>query len=162
MDGDFTVTGSPGQVDEFKFYYNNGNDVWEQVSSTNADDNGNRFFALANSAVPRVFFSDKAPGIIQVTNLVTFGVNLGYQILSGAFLPGGVVEARGSFQLAAWTSGFALTNDPTSTASNLYTGTYEVVNLPGAHMEYSRHQRRHVGNSAQHWRRQSQLQSLHH
>lgn len=67
---------------------------------------------------------------------VTFRVNMGYQIRSGNFTPGGTVEARGSFQSpSAWAAGFRL--QPSAGNPDIYEGTYDVTNAaPGATLLY--------------------------
>jgi hypothetical protein len=68
---------------------------------------------------------------------VTFQVDLLPQILNGAFILGAdAVEARGSFQIPTWSSGFTLTNDPAG-ASNIFSGTYPITTVPpGGSFQY--------------------------
>lgn len=120
--GTYDVAGNAGDTFYFKFVIlKNGTDAtWESISD--------RPFTLTGSpqVLPEMYFNDvqAAP-----TVNVTFSVDMTVQIANGAFTPGGVVEARGSFQTPnPWSGGFTLTNDPAAQNPNIYSGTYSVSN----------------------------------
>ena len=99
--GTYTVTGSPGQTMDYKFYIDTGNKYESPAAGTgDPSDNNNRFFNLSDSApqtLPLVFFSD-APYAPVATNDVTFQVDMTAQVLNGSFDPStGTVEVRGNF-----------------------------------------------------------------
>lgn len=125
--GTYTVSNAPpSSTVKYKFVLNGG--TWESI-----DD---RTFIMPDSDtnLPLVRFSNELPTGIPVT----FSVDMSAQVLADNFDPTlNYVEARGSFQSpSAWTSGFTLTNDPASTSSNIYSGTYEVAQAPGSRFEY--------------------------
>ena len=96
----------------------------------------------ASITTPQVFFSDNPP--TEITNLVTFQVDLAQQINTGAFDPlSSTAQARGIFN--GWGStAIAQTNDPSIlrtnqnglVTSNVYVGTYEIVGSPGQTVDY--------------------------
>ncbi len=126
------TTNPNGGVETYKFY-NSHNGQWDDgaVNSTGK----NRAARLpatpgASLVLPTVYFGDAGP---QVTNTVTFQVNMAQQINAGLFNTNSqTVYARGTFN--SWGLSFPLTNDPsiltTNNAglvtSNVYVGTYEV------------------------------------
>jgi hypothetical protein len=132
----FDITSpAPGSVVEYKFHIWGTRDVWESLYYY---PDGNRRFTLASSAqsVPSAFFSDtwaaSGPGIA-----VTFQIDMSAQVGAGYFNPGGgdLIQAMGAFN-NSW-NGFALTNDPNASNTNLYTGTYtETARPPGTRIEY--------------------------
>jgi hypothetical protein len=115
-----------GAILNYKFYYNPG-DTWEGVD--------NRTWGLPTASggtlvLPTYYFNNATPtGQSQVTNAITFQVDMTQQIVLGNFIPGtSHVFARGSFNNwgndASPTSPFPLTNNPAGPNTNLYTGTY--------------------------------------
>jgi len=135
----YTVTGSPGETMDFKFYIDTGN-TYESLSSGAVDpsDNNNRFFNLSEGptqAFPLVFFND-APYAPVATNNVTFQVDMTAQVLAGSFDPAtGIVQVRGDF--TSWaTTPIICTNDPTAANTNLYTAVGRVVNGLGTTENY--------------------------
>ena len=69
-----------------------------------------------------------ATSLAQANTLVTFQVDMTQQITLGAFTPGtSVAYARGSFN--GWGTS-ALTNNPSGSNPNLYTGTFDDTSDP--------------------------------
>ncbi|HWX20374.1 MAG TPA: hypothetical protein VN578_10790 [Candidatus Binatia bacterium] len=121
--GTFTVSGSPGQTLDYKYYIDTGAN-WEAPAPNTGDpnDSNNRFFTLSSNltqTLPIVFFSDQ-PYAPVATNQVTFQVDMGAQIASGNFDPcSGHVELRGNFN--SWGAPQILcTNDWSSTNPAVY------------------------------------------
>lgn len=92
--------------------------------------------------LPTPFFNDDDGGA-NITNDVTFQVDVSQQIALGNFTPGTTsVEVRGKFN--GWGGGNTLTNDPSIlrtnqfglVTSNVYVGTVSVVGPTNAAMDY--------------------------
>ena len=79
----------------------------------------------ASITTPQVFFRDNPP--TDITNLVTFQVDLAQQINTGAFVPGtSSAYARGL--LNAWNAAMAQTNDPSySQDQSVWSGHFQRV-----------------------------------
>ncbi|MGD0261853.1 MAG: hypothetical protein ABSD29_18955 [Verrucomicrobiota bacterium] len=120
-----------GSAMQYKYYIDTGAN-WENPANNVG---GNRTWGLPKASggslvLPTYYFSDTAPtGQPQVTNSITFQVDLTQQIVLGNFIPGtSHVYARGSFN--DWgndntaTSPFPLTNNPAAANTNLYTGVF--------------------------------------
>ena len=130
--GTYPVAAPVGSLRQYKFYYNPG-DRWEQLTG-----GGNRQFTIAggNQTLLPVYFEDKQPGN-AVTNQVTFQVDLSAPILQGSFTPGvDTVEVRGAFN--SWVGGaqYQLTNNPSGSNTNLYSGVFTLSDAPGAAEPY--------------------------
>lgn len=139
--GTYPATDAPGTSEAYKFCVDNATGPlgYESPASTGG---GNRTFTLGtsgnvtvvagvtNETLAAVFFSDAS--IPNITNNVTFQVDMSVQVKDGNFNPPpngtDFVEGRGSFN--GWNGGFALTNNPNAANSNLYTGTAAVVAPP--------------------------------
>src|SRR4051812_47446603 len=127
--GTYAVVAPVGSVQEYKFF--NSSDTYELPGQPN------RRFTIAggNQILPAVYFSDQAPGRPNVTNNVTFQVDMSAQVAVGNFTPGAdSVEARGSFN--NWSSGVALTNNPGGQNTNLYSGVLQIIDQAGATNQY--------------------------
>jgi len=121
-----------GGVETYKFY-NSRNGQWDDgdLNGSNKNRAGRLPSASGGSLVlPVVFFGDAGP---QVTNSVTFQVDMAQQINIGAFDPSAnTVYARGTFN--GWGLSFPLANDSSILrtnaggliTSNVYVGTYAV------------------------------------
>jgi hypothetical protein len=108
--GTFTVYGSPGGADDFKFVMEPG-DVWETPSPLNQNCRGNRFFADTNQTLPVFDFND-AP-----STLVTFRVDMSAVVSADPNFNPASVTVNGDF--INW-GGIGLTNDPTALNPNIY------------------------------------------
>jgi hypothetical protein len=132
----FDITSpAPGSVVEYKFHTWGTHDTWESLSWY---PNTNRRFTLASSAqtLPSAYFADAwaggGPG-----GEVTFQIDMSAQVGAGNFNPaaGDLIQAMGAFN-NSW-NGFALTNDPNASNTNLYSGAYvETARPPGTRIEY--------------------------
>lgn len=137
--GTYTITASPGQTMDYKFYIDTGNKYEDPAPGTgDPSDHNNRFFNLAHAAtqvLPIVFFSD-APYAPTATNDVTFQVDMTAQVLNGSFDPSsGTVEVRGSFN--GWgTPQILLTNNPAASNTNIYSHAVRIVDSAGATEQY--------------------------
>ena len=133
----FDITNpAPGSVVEYKFHIWGTRDVWESLFDY---PDGNRQFTLGSIAqtVPAAWFNDAwagGPGIA-----VTLQVDMSAQVRAGTFVPGpDTVEVQGAFN--EYWSPFSLTNDPSASNTNLYSGVYvETVRPPGTRIEYKFH-----------------------
>jgi hypothetical protein len=138
----YTVSGSPGETMDFKFYIDTGN-IYESPAPGAVDpsDNNNRFFNLSagpTQAFPLVFFSD-LPYAPVATIAMTFQVDMTAQVFAGNFDPTtGTVEVRGDFNSWGPPNGpqILCTNDLTAPNTNLYTAVVTVVNGVGATENY--------------------------
>ena len=123
------LTGSPGEIDEFKYRITGG--LYESVSALNgiAENNENRFhFVLSNpQTLPIVFFSDQ-PYAPIATNTFTFSVDMSVPTWNGSFSNQGV-GLQGNFN--NWTSQ-AMTNNPSASNTNIYYCTTPITNGYGA------------------------------
>jgi len=130
----YSVTGSPGQTTDFKFYFDPGAN-WESPGPGVGDpnDNNNRFFNLSATAQtnPIIYFND-APYSPVATNAVTFQVDMTAHVLNGTFDPStGTVEVRGNFN--SWgTPVIACTNDPAAQNTNIYSAVVPITDGVGA------------------------------
>ncbi|HWI55803.1 MAG TPA: hypothetical protein VNZ22_01150 [Bacillota bacterium] len=137
--GTYTITASPGQTMDYKFYIDTGN-RYEDLPAGSGDpsDHNNRFLNIANTptqALPLVFFNN-APYAPTATNFVTFQVDMSAQVLNGSFDPAfSTVEVRGGFN--GWgTPQIVCTNDPTALNTNLYKAVVRIVDSVGAAEQY--------------------------
>jgi len=107
--GTFSVTGSPGGADEFKYYLQPAGQ-WDTPSPVNQDDNGNRYFADTPKTLPAVNFSDGPSAI-------TFNVDISMvAALDPNFNPYSLT-LNGDFN--NW-GGLTMTNNPTAPNPSLY------------------------------------------
>jgi hypothetical protein len=137
--GVYTISGSPGQTMDYKFYIDTGN-KYEDLAAGAGDpsDNNNRFFNLLDApaqTLPLVFFSD-APYSTAITNEVTFQVDMTVQIENGSFDPMlNTVELRGNFN--SWgTPQILCTNDPAALDTNIYRAVLSIVDSADATEQY--------------------------
>jgi hypothetical protein len=118
----------PGTQEAYKFVIVSGGDHWEFID--------NRPLTLQNGGqtLPAVFFNNQ-PGTLIPVN---FQVDMSVQVANGKFNPGvDSVEAQGTFQsLGTWSGGFQLTNNPSASNTNLYTGTYMDASASGTAEQY--------------------------
>jgi hypothetical protein len=131
-----------GYPTEYKFY-NSRDGQWDDGAVNNSGKNRNaRLPSLSGASLvlPIVFFGDKGP---QVTNTVTFRVDMAQQVNIGAFSPNAhTLSARGT--LNGWGSSFTLTNDPSIQVtqpggiitSNVYVGTCPVSSGTNGSVEF--------------------------
>jgi hypothetical protein len=137
--GTYTVSGSPGQTMDYKFYIDTNNKYEDPAAGVgDPSDHNNRFLLLADAAtqqLPIVFFSD-APYAPVSTNNVTFQVDMTAQVMNGSFDPAtGTVEVRGGFN--SWTGGITVcTNDPAAANTNIYRAVARIVDSAGASEQY--------------------------
>ncbi len=124
-----------GTGEQFKFKFNsvaNANSTWEGVD--------NRPFTLATSqTLAVVYFDDVYPTPSATTNNLQFSIDMGPQIYLGHFNPanGDTIQVLGTVENPKWTAGgFILTNNPTSSASNIYSGGIADGNYPGSYENY--------------------------
>ena len=121
------VAGAEAAPNLYKFYYNNGADVWEN--------DPNRSFNLGPAGTPQVldtvYFNNQGPVGPVVTNNVTFSVDMAVRIGSGAFDPATMgVDVRGDINGWGQT---ALTRAGTTT---VYSATISVTTNEGATVGY--------------------------
>ena len=135
----YTVSGSPGQTMDFKFYIDTNNKYESPApGAVDPSDSNNRFFNLSTGptqAYPLVFFSD-LPYAPVATNTVTFQVDMTAQVFAGNFDPTtGIVQLRGDFTTWA-TAPILCTNDLAAPNTNLYTAVVTVVDGLGTTENY--------------------------
>jgi hypothetical protein len=138
----YTVTASPGETMDFKFFIDTGSRYeTPAVGTGDPSDNNNRFINLTEGptqAFPLVFFSD-LPYAPVATNDVTFQVDMTAQVLAGNFDPAvGTVELRGVFNNWGPPNGSQIlcTNDLTAPNTNIYKTVVSVANGIGALQGY--------------------------
>ena len=109
---------------------------------------GNRAFVFSGSpqTMTPVYFNDVWGGTIPLT----LQVDMGPQVIVGNFDPSvDTVETRGSWD--GFSNGVTLTNDPTSSNTNLYSMTFDVAYpAPGGLGAYKFH---YYGSSSMSMRR---------
>jgi hypothetical protein len=131
----YSVTGSPGQTMDFKYFIDlNSNYESPAPGTGDPSDNNNRFFNLSDGTpqtLPIVYFSD-APFAPVATNDITFQVDMTSQVVVGNFDPTtGTVQVRGDF--TSWeTAAVTCTNDPAATNTNLYSAVIPIVDGIGS------------------------------
>jgi hypothetical protein len=109
--------------------------------STNFEGVDNRPFTQQAHAqtIPLVYFDDITAIPSVTTNNVSFSIDMGPQIFLGNFNPsaGDTVQVLGTLTNPKWTiGGFVLTNAPSSSQSNIYSGTIADGNYPGSFENY--------------------------
>lgn len=143
--GDFPLTPSAGNTNIYTGTYldSNPTNTVEQYkfkfisvvnSTTNYDDDPNRPFTLkgGGQVLPVVYFNNLAAVPSATTNSMSFRIDLGPQIYLGQFNPAtNQIEIIGSFQNPKFADGFFLTNNPSVSTSNIYSGTFVDGNYPG-------------------------------
>ena len=122
-----SVTGAEAAAVEYKFFYNNGADVWEN--------DPNRSFNLGPAGTPQVlstvYFNNQGPVGAVVTNDVTFSVDMAVRIGSGGFNPDTMgVDVRGDF------NGWGQTALTRAGTSSVYAATISVATNEGASVGY--------------------------
>ncbi len=133
--GTYTVTGSPGQTMDFKYYIDTGNNYENPAPGVgDPSDHNNRFLNLSDGTpqvLPIVYFGD-APYAPIATNYVTFQVDMTVQLLNGSFDPStATVEVRGNFN--SWGSTqIVCTNNPAAPNTNIYSAVGRIVDGIGA------------------------------
>ena len=122
-----TITDAPGTVEQCKFYYNPGGN-WESIN--------NRQFVLGSGTQVLPLTEWNTSDWPAPTNHVTFQLDMSEQVYLGNFAPGQSVTVSGDFE--GWDNGQVLTNNPalTTIASNIYTGTFNVVGIPPVTINY--------------------------
>ena len=108
-------------------------------TSTNYESGANRsLVTVTNSGtLPLAYFN----GVSTYAAIpITFSVDMTVPIAMGMLNPGDTVGCAGTFMTNQWTVGnvnsFLLTNNPTATNSNIYSGTYIDRNAPGSVEHY--------------------------
>jgi len=134
--GTFSVTGSPGGADEFK-YYIQPEGIWDTPSSVNQDANGNRYFANTDQTLPVAVFSDTP------STLVTFNVDMSAVSAADPDFNPYSVTLNGDFN--NWGSGIAMTNNPAAANTNLFStvialGAGTLVNYQFRYVELNNNQ----------------------
>ena len=122
-----SVAGAEAASMGYKFYYNNGADVWEN--------DPNRSFNLGPAGTPQVldtvYFNNQGPVGPVVTTNVTFSVDMAVRIGSGAFNPAAMgVDVRGDF------NGWGQTALTREGATSIYSATISVTTNEGATVGY--------------------------
>ncbi len=133
--GTYSDQNPTNTVEQFKFNFysvSGASNSWEFNGALN------RNFALAgNETLPVVYFNDVYPTPSATTNNLTVSIDMGPQIYLGDFDPNTMqIEAFGTFSSPPWSSGFVLTNNPTATNSNVYSGTTADGNYPGSFEQF--------------------------
>ena len=121
------VAGAEAAPILYKFYFNNGGDIWEN--------DPNRSFNLGPAGTPQVldtvYFNNQGPVGALVTNDVTFSVDMAVRIGSGAFDPATMgVDVRGDF------NGWGQTALAREGATSIYSATVSVTTNEGATVGY--------------------------
>ena len=122
-----SVAGAEAASIGYKFYYNNGADVWEN--------DPNRSFNLGPAGTPQVldtvYFNNQGPVGEEVTADVTFSVDMAVRIGSGAFDPATMgVDVRGDF------NGWGQTALAREGETSIYSATISVTTNEGASVGY--------------------------
>ena len=122
-----SVAGAEAASIGYKFYYNNGADVWEN--------DPNRSFNLGPAGTPQVldtvYFNNQGPVGEEVTADVTFSVDMAVRIGSGAFDPATMgVDVRGAF------NGWGQTALVREGETSIYSATISVTTNEGASVGY--------------------------
>ncbi|HLX95030.1 MAG TPA: hypothetical protein VKU37_04725 [Verrucomicrobiae bacterium] len=129
------ATGSPGEVDEFK-YKIVPSGKYESVSAINgiAQNNENRFNFVSSDPqiLPIVFFSDQPYAPIG-TNTFTFAVDMSIQTWNGTLAANQQVFLQGDFN--NWTSQLC-TNNPNASNTNIYYATATITNGYGSTTQF--------------------------
>ena len=134
--GTFSVTGSPGGADQFKYYIQPAG-IWENPGAVNRDCNGNRYLANADQTLPVVDFND-AP-----STLVTFNVDMSAVAATDTNFNPDSVTLNGDFN--NWGGGIAMTNNPAAPNTNLFStviplGVGTTVNYQFRYVELNNNQ----------------------
>ena len=121
------VAGAESAAVEYKFFFNNGADVWEN--------DPNRSFNLGPAGTPQVldtvYFNNQGPVGAVVTNDVTFSVDMTVRIGSGAFDPDTMgVAVRGAF------NGWGQTALAREGETGVYSAAISVATNVGASVQY--------------------------
>ena len=126
--GTVSIAGTPGSVQQCKFFYYNPGETWEGGD--------NRQFILAGGEQTLPLTTWNVSDWPTPTNDVTFRVDMSAQILLGSWSPDGFIRVAGAF--TGWGDGADLTNNPalSGSASNVYSMQLKVVGFPGATSEY--------------------------
>lgn len=128
--GTFSVSGSPGGADDFKYVIaTSGSTVWDSPSPVNQDGTANRYFANATQTLPVVNFSDAAFAPIAK---VTFSVDMSAVVLTDTNYNSASLTLNGDFN--GWSAGIPLTNNPNAANTNIYSAT--VTSGAGATINY--------------------------
>ena len=123
--GTFSVAGSPGGADDFKYVIQNQNgEVWDSPSPVNQDGNGNRFFANVSQTLPIVYFSDQSAQI-------TFNVDMSAVVKTYTNFNPASVTLNGDFN--GWGGGVPMTNNPAPN-TNIYTAV--IISGMGSSINY--------------------------
>jgi hypothetical protein len=121
-------------AEQYKFSF------YSVAGATNAyDSDPNRPFTLqaGGQVIPLVYFNNLPASPSATTNYTTFQIDMTPQLYLGHFSPanGDQIEVFGTFQSSHYSPGFFLTNNPSISASNVYSGTFADGNYPGT-VEY--------------------------
>ena len=136
--GTYPDMNSADTTEQYKYSYNSvsaSSNVYETITTI-----VNRSFTLQSGGelLPISYFSNVPASPSATTNTIVFQIDMGPQIYLGNFnaANGDQIEVFGSFEGTPWTAGFILTNDPTSTQSNIYSGSFVDGNYPGTQYQY--------------------------
>lgn len=130
--GTFRIGGTSSQAFEYK-YYATGALGYESVSNRLLNLSLNVGGNPAPAQVLTTVYFNNQSSVPQNRN-VTFSVNMGFQISSGAFVPAsGVVDVRGTFN--GWSGGTSWQLTDTD-ADGIYTGTFNLVGTAGNAEQY--------------------------
>jgi hypothetical protein len=136
--GTYPDQNAAGTAEQYKYSYTsvaNNTNLLETVATII-----NRSFTLQSGGqlLPLEYFSNLPANPSATTNSIVFQIDMGPQIYLGNFnaANGDQIEVFGSFESTPWSAGFILTNNPTSTQSNIYSGTFTDGNYPGTQYQY--------------------------
>ncbi|HXT10021.1 MAG TPA: hypothetical protein VN873_00510 [Candidatus Angelobacter sp.] len=131
--GTFPISGSPGGAEAFKYVLATASsgDHWESPSAVNSDAGGNRYFANVAQTLPVVDFAD-AP--YAPLSTLTFSVDMSVVMLTDTNFNPATVSMWGDFN--GWSSGVAMTNDPSASNTNIYTVSSPISSGNGGSIQY--------------------------
>lgn len=140
--GTFLLAGSPGQIQEFKYFIQPGNKAESPSSAYGLSDNYNNRFcfegqdstASSDQTLPIVFFSDQ-PYTAVGTNTYVFSVDMTSQVLNGA-LSNQQVTLQGDFN--SWGTAYTTvcTNNPSASNTNIYYAAVSITNGVGVTTQF--------------------------
>ena len=134
--GTFAATGSTNGTEEYKYVMQPAGTYEAPLSiDSDADNNNNRFFDIADQTLPVVYFSDVPYSKIVVTNNVTFEVDMSVQMDVGNFNTNTeTIQIHGDYN--GWGSGTVMTNNPNSSNPDIFSAVIEYTGAPNAQRYY--------------------------
>ncbi len=136
--GTYPDRNTAGTTEQYKYGYTSvsgSSNILETITTII-----NRSFTLQSGGelLSTSYFSNLPANPSATTNSIVFQIDMGPQIYLGNFnaANGDQIEVFGSFEGTPWSAGFILTNNPTSTQSNIYSGSFVDGNYPGTQYQY--------------------------